>query len=70
VRVAPQRGQYRVRALLVFAHQPRGAGDIGRQYRRQPAIDAPSPGVHGGDATAISLFTTAPEDTAQLLSAS
>src|ERR1700737_2832655 len=58
---AAQRRQGRVRALLVLAHQPRIAGDIGRQYRRQPALDPLPPGVHDGDATAISPFAIAPE---------
>ncbi len=31
---AAQRRQGRMRALLILAHQPRIAGDIGRQYRR------------------------------------
>jgi hypothetical protein len=58
--VAP-RGQCRVRALLVRAHQLRIARDIGRQHRRQSPLDALSPGVHGADATAISPFTMASE---------
>src|SRR3984893_8784418 len=37
---AAQRRQDRVRAFLVLAHQPRIARDIGRQDRRQPALDA------------------------------
>jgi hypothetical protein len=57
---APQRRQGRVRALLLLAHQPRIPRDIGRQYRRQPPLNALSLGVHGGDATAISPFTIAP----------
>jgi hypothetical protein len=31
-----------------------------RQYRRQPALDLLSPGVHSGDAAVIPLFTIAP----------
>ncbi len=43
---APQRGQSRVRALLVRAHQPRVAGDIRRQDRRQSGFDPfPLPSV-------------------------
>jgi hypothetical protein len=59
--LAPDRLQGHERPFLVLAHQPRIAGDISRQYRRQPPLDAPSPGVHGSDATAISSFTIAPE---------
>src|SRR5262249_26055139 len=51
---AAQRAQSRVRAFLVRAHQPRIARDIRGQHRRQPVLDALSPGVHGRDATAIS----------------
>ncbi len=52
--VAAQRRHCRVRALLVLAHQPRIARDICCQDRRQPALDAFSPGAHGNDASAIS----------------
>ena len=45
--LAAQRLQRRVRTLLVLSHQPRIAGDIGRQDRRQPPLDALSPGSHG-----------------------
>jgi hypothetical protein len=48
---ASHRRQRRVRALLVRAHQPRIARDIGRQDRRQPALDAVS-GSHGLQLTA------------------
>jgi hypothetical protein len=45
---AAQRRQGSVRALLVLAHQPRIAHDIGRQDRRQPTLDALSlPSIHG-----------------------
>src|SRR5215813_12205531 len=54
---AAQRRQCRVRALLVLAHQPRIASNIGRQHRRQPALDTLSPGAHYGDGTAVSPFT-------------
>src|SRR5204863_3413954 len=37
---APDRLQCRERPFLVRAHQPRIAGDIGRQYRRQPPLSA------------------------------
>ena len=46
-----------MRTLLVRAHQPRIACDIGRQDRRQPTLDAFSPGVHARDATAIPTYT-------------
>ena len=36
---APDRLEGGKRALLVLAHQPRVSGDIGRQNRRQPALD-------------------------------
>ena len=35
------RTQRRERALFVLAHQPRIAGDIDRQNRRQPSLDSP-----------------------------
>ena len=38
--LAPNRLQRRERAFLVRAHQPRIAGDIGRQDRRQPPLYA------------------------------
>jgi len=58
---AAQRRLGRVRALLVLAHQPRIARDIGRQYRRQPPPDPLSAsGIHGRDATAIPPFAIAP----------
>ena len=57
---AAERLQRRERAFLVRAHQPRVAGDIGRQDRRQPPLDPLSPRVHDGDASAIRSFTIAP----------
>ncbi len=37
--LAANGAQRRERPFLVLAHQPRIAGDIGRQYRRQSALD-------------------------------
>jgi hypothetical protein len=56
---APGYLERRERALLVLAHQPRIAGDIGRQHRRQAPLDPLPPGIHGGNASAISPFTIA-----------
>jgi hypothetical protein len=58
---AADRLQCRKRALLVGTHQPRVAGDIGREDRHQPPLDPLSPGVHARDASAIFPFTIAPE---------
>lgn len=54
--LATDRLQPSERAFLVLAHQPRIAGDVGRHYRRQPPLDALSPGVHADDATPICSF--------------
>jgi hypothetical protein len=47
--LAPDRLQRRERPLLVLAHQPRIARDIGRQHRRQPPLDPLSLGIHHRD---------------------
>ena len=50
------RAQRRQGALFVLAHQPRIAGDIGRQDRREPTFDTPRWRFHSHDATAICLI--------------
>ena len=57
--LAAQRLEPTKRFFLVGPDQPRVAGDIGDQDRRQPAFDPLSPGIHGPDAIAIFLFTIA-----------
>src|SRR6516225_11961286 len=57
---AANRTQRRERALFVRAHQPRIAGNIDRQNRRQSSLDPVWSEAHGRDASAISPFTIAP----------
>jgi hypothetical protein len=62
-----QRVEAPERAFLVSPDQPRIAGHIRRQYRRQAAFDALRPRVHGRDAPAICESTIARERPALLL---
>src|SRR5271163_2429388 len=59
--LTPDRLQRNERAFLVRAHQPRISRDIGHQDRCRPALDAPSPGVHPGNATVIYPAYIAPD---------